>query len=347
MIFLIFCIVLFFYLHIHFQLKTSNDLEVYDIDEPSKENLEEICDLRQPVIFKLNNNSFIEMCNRKIVGETYGAFDVNIRNVKEEHIEKNIYKEIELKKALLLTETDVEEKLIVENNSVFLYESGMIKQYKNNDSLLRPFMVSECKYDFLFGSRGSCTPFRYDVNYRNYYLVTEGSIRVKLAPPKSSKYLYAIDDYENFEFRSQINCWNVQKQYTREFNKVKCIEFTANKGQIVFIPAYWWISIRFETPTTTVCCFKYKTFMNTVSIFPRLFLYLLHKQNNIKVLLEKGFKKITTCNDTNNDNINDNISDNNTIHDNIDVAKIGDSIHDKDTNIESKSVTEIDATPIK
>jgi len=321
---------------------------VYDIYEPSKENLEEICDLRQPIIFQLNNNPFIETCSRKIVDETYGAFDVNIRNVKQDHIEKDIYKRIELKKALLLTETDVEEKLFVENNSDFLDESGMINQYKNNDSLLRPFMVSECKYDFLFGSRGSCTPFRYDVNYRNYYLVTEGSIRIKIAPPKSSKYLYSIDDYENFEFRSPVNCWNVQKQYAQEFNKVKCIEFTANKGQIVFIPAYWWISIRFETSATTVCCFKYKTFMNTVSIFPRLFLRLLYKQNNIKVVLEKGFKKITSSSDSNN-----NVNVSNTSHNNnIDVPKsttynTQDNTHDKDTNIESSSVTEVDTTPIE
>ena len=34
---LVFCIVLFIYLHIFFQLKTSNDLEIYEIEQPSKE----------------------------------------------------------------------------------------------------------------------------------------------------------------------------------------------------------------------------------------------------------------------------------------------------------------------
>ena len=48
---LIFCLVLFIYLHVYFHLKTSNDLEVYEIEQPSKDKLEEICDLRQPVIF--------------------------------------------------------------------------------------------------------------------------------------------------------------------------------------------------------------------------------------------------------------------------------------------------------
>ena len=38
----VFCLVLFIYLHVTFQLRTSNDLEVYEIDEPSKDKLEEI-----------------------------------------------------------------------------------------------------------------------------------------------------------------------------------------------------------------------------------------------------------------------------------------------------------------
>ena len=52
----IFCLVLFLYLHIQYHLKTSNDLEVYTIEKPSKETLEEICNIRQPVVFEFKNN---------------------------------------------------------------------------------------------------------------------------------------------------------------------------------------------------------------------------------------------------------------------------------------------------
>ena len=37
----IFCLVLFIYLHIQFHLKTGEDLEMYEVDEPSKEKLED------------------------------------------------------------------------------------------------------------------------------------------------------------------------------------------------------------------------------------------------------------------------------------------------------------------
>ena len=79
---LIFCLVLFLYLHIYFHLKTSDDLEVYDIEQPSKDKLEEICDLRQPVMFYFNNESLLDCCKRKNILDTYGTFDVKIRNIK-------------------------------------------------------------------------------------------------------------------------------------------------------------------------------------------------------------------------------------------------------------------------
>ena len=57
--FFIFCIVLFIYLHIQFHLKTSEDLEMYEVDQPSKERLEEIFDVRQPVLFDFDCQQII------------------------------------------------------------------------------------------------------------------------------------------------------------------------------------------------------------------------------------------------------------------------------------------------
>ena len=53
--FLIFCIVLFIYLHVQFHLKTSNDLEIYEVDDASKDKLENVCNLRQPTIINYSN----------------------------------------------------------------------------------------------------------------------------------------------------------------------------------------------------------------------------------------------------------------------------------------------------
>jgi hypothetical protein len=46
----VFCITLFLYLHIQFHLKTGDELEIYEIEQASKEKLEEICDLNSIII---------------------------------------------------------------------------------------------------------------------------------------------------------------------------------------------------------------------------------------------------------------------------------------------------------
>lgn len=276
---LIFCIVLFLYLHIYFHLKTSDDLEIYEIDQPSKTKLEEICDLRQPVLFDFANERLLESCKRQTIVDTYGAFDVKIRNVKNDiSDDEELYVPISFTSAKKAMKEDVEQKYLVENNGDFLEETGMIKSFRYNDSFLRPYMVSNCIYDYLAGSNGMCTPFRYDLNYRNYYLVTEGTVRFKLAPPRSDKYLYRYNDYENFEFRSPVNPWNVQQQYRPDFDKIKCLEVVVKKGQIIFIPAFWWNTMRFEDDAS-VCAFKYKTYMNNVAMFPQLFMRFLQSHN--------------------------------------------------------------------
>ena len=76
----IFSIVLFLYLHIQYHLKTSSDLEIYTIDSPSKEKLEEICDLRQPVILNFNIDNISQNCNLSLLDDNYGAFDIKVRD---------------------------------------------------------------------------------------------------------------------------------------------------------------------------------------------------------------------------------------------------------------------------
>jgi hypothetical protein len=275
---LVFCIVLFLYLHVFFHLKTSDDLEMYEIEQPSKDKLEEICDLRQPVVFDFNNERLNDMCNLKYINDNYGAFDVKVRDLKNIDDESELYIPITLKAALELFNHDEEKKYLTEKNQDFLDETGLIKCYRYNDLFLRPYMVSSCEYDLVSASNETTTPLKYDINYRNYYMVTQGKIRVKLAPPKSKKYLYQINDYENFEFKSPINPWNVQNEYKPDFDKIKCLELELEPGKMLFIPSFWWYSFEF-IDNASICVFKYKTYMNTFSNIPRYIMKFLQNQN--------------------------------------------------------------------
>ena len=114
----IFCLVLFLYLHLLYHLKTSNDLEVYTIDNPSKEKLEEICNLRQPVTFEyqLDDTSL----NKDNILTKFGAFDIRVRDVNDSN---NDYVPLALDVSNKLFENDEDSKYFTENNQDFLEES--------------------------------------------------------------------------------------------------------------------------------------------------------------------------------------------------------------------------------
>jgi hypothetical protein len=307
--FFIFCLVLFIYLHIQFHLKTSEDLEMYEIDQPSKDKLEEICDIRQPVLFDFDSQKIEESSNKTYIYNNYPAFEIKIRNVNETDTNTEIYMPLHVHAACKLFDEDKNSTYFSENNKDFLEETGVIKNLKYNDEFLRPYMVSNCNYDIMVGSNDTCTPFRYEINYRNFFLLTEGSAQIKLAPPHSVKYLYPIYDYENFEFRSPVNPWKPQPKYIADFDKIKCLEFTLTPGKTLFIPAYWWYSIKFNNKTS-ISCFHYRTYINNLAISPYIGMHALQIQNVKRNVVKKA--SINELNNDKNDNNDDNNIDKNT-----------------------------------
>lgn len=271
-------------------MKTSEDLEMYEVDQPSKERLEEICDIRQPVLFDFDCEKIIESSNKTYIANNYHAFEVKIRNIKETDPNAELYIPLPIHAAVKLFEEDKNATYFSENNKDFLEETGVIKNLKYNDEFLRPYMVSNCNYDVMMGSNGTCTPFRYEINYRNFLLLTEGTAQIKLAPPHSAKYLYPIYDYENFEFKSPVNPWSPQPKYSADFDKIKCLEFTLVPGKTLFIPAYWWYSIKFNNHTS-ISCFNYRTYMNNAAILPYIGLHALQIQNVKRNVVKKPVLK--------------------------------------------------------
>lgn len=350
--FCIFCLVLFLYLHIQFHLKTGEDLEMYEVDSPSKEKLEEICDLRQPVLFDFDCQKIIDTTNREYITNNYHAFEIKIRNTKDTDNNTELYVPLPIHSAIKLFNEDKESTYFSENNTDFLEETGVIKNFKYNDEFLRPYMVSNCNYDILTGSRETCTPFRYKINYRNYLLLTQGTAQIKLAPPHSIKYLYTNYDYENFEFNSPVNPWNPQPNYSADFDKIKCLEFTLLPGKTLYIPAYWWYSIKLHD-NTSISSFNYRTYMNNIAISPYICLHALQIQNIKRDVVKKvSINKLNTSNTftTNNtsqefhqkidskitNNPDTAINENININDNINISDLSIPISSNNDNIGSE-----------
>ena len=78
-------------MHVCFHLKKVDDLEIYEICQPSKDKLEEVCDLRQPVVTEFTNDNLTNSCNFNNIKANYSAHDIKIRNIKEYDDETELY----------------------------------------------------------------------------------------------------------------------------------------------------------------------------------------------------------------------------------------------------------------
>jgi hypothetical protein len=276
---LILSITLFLYIHIYNQIKTSNYLEVYEIENISKDKFEELCHLKQPLL--INN---IGLLNFDIphIQNNYGSFDIKITNKDA----TDMFLPMKFLTAIELFDKDSSANYISENNKEFLEETSLIKEFSINDLFLRPVGTSSIEYDLILGSINSYTPLSYNLNCRNYYSVLTGSIEVTLCPPKDYKYLYINKDYENFKFTSMVDILEPQDKYKNEFDKVKFLRVVLEPNRLLQIPAYWFFSIKILESNTLISNFKYTTYMNSLAMAPELFMKFLQK-NNIKQNLAK------------------------------------------------------------
>jgi hypothetical protein len=280
--FITFAIVLFFYIHINHQYKTSNDLEIYNIENPSRDRLEEVCNLKQPFVFKFYNEDLMDIFSFNYLIKKFGQFDINIRKIDDYDEDTELYLPFSIKRSEKLF--NKKSSYITENNGDFISETGLIRYLNRNDENLKPPLCSNCFYDFIYGSNETCTPLRYSINYRNYILVTNGTADIKLVCPEDKKYLNHEKDYDNFEFRSKIDLWKCGDE-----TKLRILDVTLNRGDIFYIPSYWWYTIKFNN-NTNICTFQYRTYMNNIAILPELTLHFFQKQNT-KLISIKTVKK--------------------------------------------------------
>ena len=85
--------------------------------------------------------------------ENYPVFEVKMRNTNERKHDSELYMPLQMRLADKLCADDKSSSYFSENNSDFLNETGVIKNFQYNDEFLRPHLVSNCYYDIMFGSQ--------------------------------------------------------------------------------------------------------------------------------------------------------------------------------------------------
>jgi len=246
-------------------------------------NLQEICDVKQPVLFEYETHcpDFFKRVNMDALLR-YGELDMKVKDVTEylqESVDSVDYFLLPMKTVNTLVVSDTHSKYISENNEVFLEDSGLIEQYQENNDYLKPAFTATTKYDVCVGSAGATTPMRYHTGYRNFLCVNSGKITVKMTPWKSRKYLYPVKDFSNYEFFSPVNVWKPQPKYSAEIEKMKLLEFDVVKGHILHIPPYWFYTIKYSDSNTVISNFSYNTIANLLANVQNYGQYYLQQSN--------------------------------------------------------------------
>ena len=263
------------------QYKLSDDLEILELDYENNLQLQKTCNYKQPFVFELKSicNTFFENVTLSELLQTKDI-DIRLKDNKEyfkENAKSIDYLLLPAQSCYKIIETDSKSHYYSENNESVINETKIINNFKELDKYLKPYYTIQSQYDFMFGSKNCYTPIRYYTNYRTFLSVNTGQMSVKMTPYKSIKFLNCINDYENYEFRSQMNVW--EPETMSEYDKLRFIEFELIEGNVLYIPSYWWFSIRFDSCDTCVTKIVYNTPMNIISNSQHLTLYYLQQLN--------------------------------------------------------------------
>jgi hypothetical protein len=212
-----------------------------------------------------------------------GTHDVKIKDVAD--ADSGDYVVLPFSSAETLIRSDTKSRFYSEHNYEFAAENSNA-MFSEIDSFLKPAFSAQTKYDIIFGSKGAYTPMRYHTEFRKFICVQSGKIHVKMSPWRSHKFLHPYDDYINYEFKSPVNVWKPQSKYMLDMEKLKFLDFEVKAGYVLYIPPFWFYSIKISNEPSFVYEFTYNSIMNCIANSPKWGMYFLQQQNTKKKVMK-------------------------------------------------------------
>jgi hypothetical protein len=270
----IFFVILFSYIHVQHQLKSGEDLEIYEYDFTTAKSLQDICQLKQPVIFALHLPfdgivkplEFLEIKDRRDYQQLPDSGSSN-----KKHIETI---QVSYESGRRLLDTDMKGWFYSNRNRL---NESWTKWFKKMDPFLKPPFTLYTETDIIYGSRKARTTTVFHRESHVYlYTPPESNkgccIRVKMTPYKSSVFLDHVDDYTFYEYWSAVDLFE-------HHDRIQCIDFFVKPGYVLYVPPYWFYSIEFQDKENEVCMVKYTTGANVLANIKHLSLFYMQQQN--------------------------------------------------------------------
>ena len=279
----VFFLIIFLYIHILQQYKYSDETDVYEMDYIDNTNLQDSCQLLQPIVFATQGLLPSLPTLDDAVGEVgYEQLSLGILDESSSKFATPFPYSLAINLLNISTSDTVTKKYYSEHNeSLFLQAAPEYKEkIQEMDTFLRPPFTINSHYDVCIGSKDACTPFRYHIRSRKFLVVQSGKITVKMTPwKKNAKYLHENRDYELGEYRSNMNVWNPKEHHRREFDKIDFLEFDIDVGHILYIPSYWGYSIKYQESYTCLLEYNYSTCFNQLAFLGETTRIWLQGQN--------------------------------------------------------------------
>ena len=266
---LVFLLVLVFYIHLMAQYRKSQDMEIYETDFAGVAALQEVCDVRQPVVVELLGAAgafFEDMTLAKVLRAGAGV-PVVVRDGADYRASADAEGvPVPLEAALRMLGEDSAAGLFTDGNHDFVEDADLAADVGELDALLRPQMTVQTRYDVMLGARGAHTPLRWSADLRRFLVVCAGAVSVKMTPFKSAAHLHEVRDYATLEFRSEVDVWDPQERFAGDAARVKFLEFDLAAGSALYVPPYWWYSVRYAGGEDSLLLgYAYNTLLNRVA----------------------------------------------------------------------------------
>lgn len=244
--FIIFTLTYFLYIHILHHYKKVNDIDIYDMGYVDKKKLEEVCVLRQPVTFLLEEVILEKYFNLELLSNGYPNMSLE---VFDNASNSTISVSLPIKKVEKLLKQNKD--YISYNNTTFIKDSITESKLRLLDKYLSPPLTIYSAYDVWLGTNDKKLPIKTETYYREYLYITSGYVECLLKTP------------------------NGEKNQT----------IVLNKSEVLYIPPYWTYEITFKK-NAFICVFRYDTLISIFSRLPTIVLNNLKQSISTEVCLK-------------------------------------------------------------
>lgn len=266
-LFVIMLTIIIFSFHINNQYKKNEFVDIYEIRYHDNYALNQACNIKQPFVFYRDKEiTIINLTKNKQLLTVKNSNDYYKQNTNKDILSTH-GTTLMCEVAYVLMKNDQTSTYFSENNQQFIEESGLKSTMLKMDKELQPLYPIHSLYDLLLGSENVTTPLRYHTSTSRFIYSINNTIIIKIASWKYTKYLKEIKDNYNVEYRSSINVWidNDTNPHYHLLNNIQFIDIELKKGMILYIPPYWWYSIKYSTNESIVLQYTYSTLLNHIA----------------------------------------------------------------------------------